>query len=397
MQPQIPFSSADNATFKRALPNVVSVTLLFFLLFMGRIIIGPLMVEIQKDLSISHTQSGGLFFIIALGAGLSVLLSGFVAAAVNHKRTICAAALLMGGCLWGAGHAPDVFWFRLWLFGAGMGVGLYLPSAIAYITCVAPSPHWGKALAVHECAPNLAFVLTPLLAELVVGFGSWRLGLSSLGVGLLCVGVLFFLFARGGDFKGSLPRPDAARKILSTPLFWLYTLLMSLAVGVALGSYGMMPLFLVHDHGLSREAANQLVSVSRVSGVFMALLGGLLTDRMGPVRTIGIYLASAGTVTFLLGVASGYFLIVVVMAQPLLSVLFFPAGYTLLSRTFDSRTRSLAISLSTPMSAAIGAGLIPTFLGMAGDSMGFAAGFLFLGGALLAVLGLMPLLGRVAD
>lgn len=389
--------AANEAEFKRALPHVAFVTLIFLLLFMGRIIIGPLMVEIQRELGISHTQSGGLFFVIALGAGFSVLLSGFVAAAVNHKRTICLAALIMGACLWGAGHAPDLFWFRLALFGAGMGVGLYLPSAIAYITCVAPAPHWGKALSVHECAPNTAFTLTPLLAELVLHVGVWRDGPSCLGLGLIVVGTLFFLFAKGGDFKGTPPRLDVAVSILSRPVFWMFTWLVCLAVGVTLGSYGMLPLFLVHEHGMTREAANQLVAISRISGIFMGLVGGWLTDKLGPVRTIGIYLAAAGSVTIALGLASGSALVAMVMLQPLLSVIYFPAGYTLLSRMFDARTRSLAVSLSTPVSAALGAGAIPTLLGMAGDHIGFGNGFVLLGGALLLTLFMMPVLGREHD
>jgi NNP family nitrate/nitrite transporter-like MFS transporter len=50
----------------------------------------------------------------------------------------------------------------LWLIQCGLVVlgfaaGFYLPSAIATITSLVDKRHWGKAIAIHELAPNLAF------------------------------------------------------------------------------------------------------------------------------------------------------------------------------------------------------------------------------------------------
>ena len=77
---------------------------------------------------------------------------------------------------------------RLGLFMVGMATGLYLPSAIATLTSLVPSRHWGKALAIHELAPNLSFVAAPVVSEALMVWVSWREVLMLLGVCSLALG-----------------------------------------------------------------------------------------------------------------------------------------------------------------------------------------------------------------
>ena len=51
---------------------------------------------------------------------------------------------------------------RTGLYALGLAAGLYMPSAIATITALVDQRHWGKAIAIHELAPNLAFFTGPL-------------------------------------------------------------------------------------------------------------------------------------------------------------------------------------------------------------------------------------------
>ena len=50
----------------------------------------------------------------------------------------------------------------------------------------------------------------------------------------------------------------------------MYAIRSYYAVGTTLGPYTMLPLALVHEHGFARAEANQLLALSRISGVFMA-------------------------------------------------------------------------------------------------------------------------------
>jgi NNP family nitrate/nitrite transporter-like MFS transporter len=87
--------------------------------------------------------------------------------------------------------------------------------------------------------------------------------------------------------------------------------------------------------------------------------------------------------TVLLGLVKGYWLVIVVFLQPMLAVCFFPAGFAALSCIGPSKARNVAVSLTIPLAFLIGAGGIPTGIGMMGDFSSFALGFGIVGGLIL--------------
>lgn len=347
----------------------------FSLGFVSRILVGPLMVPVTRELSASNTQAGGFVLMLGLGATLALLGSGFVSRLLGHRRTVAAALLATAGFCALAGTARDMAHFQVALFGLGLASGLYLPSAISTITAITRREDWGRALAVHETAPNLSFVLAPLLAEWFVERSNWRAAFLVLGAGAGAAALSYAFLGPGRGLYGEAPSPRLVRDLVSRRVFWILALLFGLAVGATLGPYTMLPLYLVQERGLSREEANLLLSLSRVSGVFMAVVGGMCADRFGPRRTILVYLAAVGVFTVCLGLARGGWLTAFVLLQPLVSVGFFPAGFSMISRAFPWESRNVAVAFVTPMGAVIGSGLVPLALGWCGDHIGFGAGF----------------------
>jgi len=91
--------------------------------------------------------------------------SGFVSARINHRRTMALSIACAGMALLATAASNHLWGIRAGLFLTGLCTGLYLPSAIAAITVLVSPRHWGKAIAIHEVAPNLAFVLAPSLPK----------------------------------------------------------------------------------------------------------------------------------------------------------------------------------------------------------------------------------------
>jgi NNP family nitrate/nitrite transporter-like MFS transporter len=75
---------------------------------------------------------------------------------------------------------------------------------------------------------------------------------------------------------------------------------------------------------------------------------------------------------------------VVVFFQPLLAVWFFPAGFAALAQITSPSARNLAVAFTVPFGFLIGAGGIPTFIGIMGDAGSFAWGFLMTGALIFA-------------
>ncbi|MFW5863558.1 MAG: MFS transporter, partial [Desulfohalobiaceae bacterium] len=129
---------------RQAFLQVILISCLFFFNFASRLIPGPFLVHIEQEFSVSHAQAGGLFFILSLGISLALLLSGFVASRLQHKRTILVSALGTGFFLIMASLSPSLGLLKLSLFAQGLCLGLYLPSGISSITSLLPAQYWGR-------------------------------------------------------------------------------------------------------------------------------------------------------------------------------------------------------------------------------------------------------------
>ena len=352
---------------------------IFFLNFLGRIILAPLLPTIEKDLGLDHAGAGSLFLLISSGYFVSLLGSGFVASRLMHKRTIIVSATAIGLALLVISSSNSLLGISMGLVLLGLAAGLYLPSGISTLTSLISPSQWGKALAIHELAPNLAFVAAPLISEVLLRWFSWRGILAVMGIASMVAGMTFGRFGTGGKFPGDAPSVTSVRTILVKPAFWIMTILFSLAITGSLGVYAMLPLYLVTERSMDQYWANTLVAVSRVSGLGMAFLAGWATDRFGARKIMAAVFLLTGTMTFLLGVTKGYWMVLIVFAQPMLAVCFFPAGFAALSCIGPSSSRNVAVSLTIPLAFLIGAGAIPAGLGIMGDTVSFAFGFALVG------------------
>lgn len=370
--------SAEAAPFRRTVGPVALLTAIFYLNFAARVVLAPLLPPIEADLGIGHGEAGSLFLFVSLGYVVGLLGCGAVSAVLTHRRTIVVSALSSGAALLWASNAGSLWGLRAGAVVLGVASGLYLPSGIATLTSLVTPTDWGKALALHELAPNLAFVTAPLVVEALLQRLPWRGVLAAVGLAALAAGVAFAVVGRGGTFRGQAPSLGAVAELASQRSFWILSALFGLGLGASLGVYTMMPLYLVADLGMERGWANSLVAMSRASGLAVVFLAGWLTDRLGPVRTIVLALGACGLSTVALGLVSGGWVVPLVFLQPLLIVCFFPAGFAALSRLGP-----LAVTFAVPAAVLVGGGLFPTFIGALGARGAFGAAFVLVGVLLL--------------
>ncbi len=385
----------NNTPFWPQLGPVVFLAVIFFINFIARIILSPLLPTIESELGISHRQAGSFFFLISAGYVIGLVGSGFLASRSSHRITIVISTAGVGLALLGISVVSSVWAVCLGFFGLGFASGLYIPSAIATITSLIERPHWGKAIAVHELAPNLAFFAAPFVAQLFLSWSTWRLALGSLGLASLGASFTYFHFGRGGEFAGEAPGSSAFGVLVRSAAFWILTALFGLGVGASIGVYAMVPLYLVNERQIDPSRANTVVAVSRSYGPILGVLGGWVSDRLGPKQTLIISLSFTGIATLLLGLVSTVWISMVVLFQPLLVVWFFPAAFAALALATPPRARNLAVAFTIPCGYLIGGGIIPTFIGIAGDAGSFAVGFVVTGtvilfGGVLALLLRLP-------
>jgi len=183
---------------------------------------------------VGHGEAGSFFLLISLGYFAMLLASSIVSSQLNHRKTILLSSVLVGCALLFVSLSWDLWGIRLGFVFLGMAAGLYLPSGIVTLTALVRPNDLGKAIAVHELAPNLAYVLAPLLAETFLRWGSWRTMLMYLGFASMFSGLVFGFWGKGGTFRGEVPNTKTLSSFLFTPSFWLMVVIFALGIGAAM-------------------------------------------------------------------------------------------------------------------------------------------------------------------
>jgi NNP family nitrate/nitrite transporter-like MFS transporter len=370
-------------TSKNQILPLLFLTTIFLIGFTSRLLLAPLMPAIEKDLMIGHDEAGSFFFFVSAGLFISLLFSGIIVSKITHRTAIVLSSTILGIALMATALTRDIWQIYLCLFFWGISGGLYLPSGIATLTTLIKPAHWGKALAVHELAPNLGFVAVPLLVEILFNWFSWRGIPAFFGSFAILMGILFARYSKGGRFHGETPKLSTYTSLLGNASFWIMILLFTLGVTGTLGIFTMLPLYLISERGMERELANNLIGLSRISCIFVPFVAGWITDRLGAKRTLAGIFTLAGLITILLGLAPDSWIVVVLFMQPVFAVCFFPAGFAAISSIGSPSQRNYAVSLTSAFALLLGGGFVPVCLGILGEKASFSLGISLAGGMMV--------------
>jgi NNP family nitrate/nitrite transporter-like MFS transporter len=365
---------------------------IFYVNFVCRVALAPLLPVIKADLGIGLTRAGSLFLLTATGYCAGLFLSGFVTARLSHRRTILFSMGIMGLAMLGLSQTTTTSGMYLSLITAGLSAGFYLPSGIVILTDLVSREHWGRAIAFHELAPNFGFITAPLLAEALLGLMSWRGALAFMGSWAILMGLIFCFWGQGGERCGEAPRLRAMRAIGTRPFFWIMVVFFIVSIGASFGVYSMTPLFLVSERGMSREWANTLVSLSRMAASLIVFLSGWVTDRVGHRCAVVLFFGGTGLSILLIGITRFPTITPwLVVLQASSAACMFPVGFTLLSTLFPDALRSLAVSMVIMIGYLIGGGVFPLGIGYVAERLSFSWGFGLLGVLTLAMVPLFCL------
>jgi len=367
------------ASLRSQIGPLLLMTGIFFLNFIARIILAPLMPTIEVDLGFGHAEAGSLFLLISLGYFTSLMGSGFFSSQFTHRKTIIFSSMFLSITLLAVSFSDTLWEIRIGCIIIGLAAGLYLPSGISTLTSLVRSKDWGKSMAIHELGPNISYLAAPLISEALLVWFTWRSILALLGLASLFVGLTFALFGKGGDFSGEPPSTSNVKSLLKEPSFWIMIVFFSLGISGSLGIYTMLPLYLVSERGMTQSWANNLVALSRISGLGVAFLSGMVTDKLGPKVALGGVFLLTGFLTLLLGIVPESWVVLIVFLQPLMAVCFFPPGLAALSRIGPPHVRNILVSLTVPFGFLVGGGAIPTGIGLFGDIGNFNVGIALVG------------------
>ncbi|MFD3509825.1 nitrate/nitrite transporter [Nocardia sp. NPDC058666] len=317
--------------------NLALATLVFGITFWAWNLIGPLSTSYTKLLSLSAGQQSMLVATPVLVGSLGRIPVGVLADRYGGRRMftiLCFVSIipvLMVG--WSNSYGALIFWgFFLGIAGTTFAVGVpfvnnwYEPSRRGFATGIFGAGMGGTALSA---------LLTPRLVEWF-GRGTTHVLIA---IALAAAGVAMYLFSKDAPnwtpaTTPALPRIGAALKMKAT---WQGAFLYAVAFGgfVAFSTY--LPTVLHNVYEFAQSDAGLRTAGFALAGVAARPLGGILSDKIGPIMVLAI--AFAGTATMAVVLSFGPPLELAAGASLVLTALFLGLGtggvFALLAKMVD--------------------------------------------------------------
>jgi len=359
-------------------PSLVAALLHFDVSFMVWVLLGALGATIGADLGLSPLQKGLMVAVPPLSGSAFRLILGPLVDRLGARRTgLASLALTLVPLAWGwlaAGTFVEVLGLGLLLGIAGSSFVIALPLASRWY----PPEKQGLAMGIAG-AGNSGTVIAALAAPRVASHVGWHATFGLAAIPVVLVWVLFAVMAKEppplpAQADGQ-PAPGARGLLAEADARWLCGLYMITFGGfVGLASY--LPVFFVDRFELTLVTAGAFTALCASAGSFLRPLGGLLADRAGGTKVLGVVLGSVGALGMALSLLPGLALTVVLLWVTLGA---FGVGngavFQLVGRRFPARVGSMTGLVGA--AGGLGGFLLPFGFGaLAGSTGTFAFGFL---------------------
>ena len=272
-------------------------TSLNLLNYIDRTVLFAVLPLVQKEFAVTKTQLG---FLTSAFLGCYMLAAPFTGPLSNKfsRRRVIA----VGGALWSGLTLLTAFthtYSELLLRHTLVGVGEAVFSTIAptFVVDLFPEKQRGQILGIFYLAIPVGSAAGYLLGgHLAPGHG-WRFPFYVAAVpGFLLALATWFIPEpeRGSSDAPNIIRRDTIASLISNPAYWTATLGMAMMTYSLGGLQQWVPTFLSQERDFSLESANLMFGmIIVVDGIFAALIGGSLGDRLLPRMKGAYYFVSA--------------------------------------------------------------------------------------------------------
>jgi predicted MFS family arabinose efflux permease len=246
----------------------------------------PLLPDIQKAFSMSHTQIGlftGMYGLLALVLSVP---AGLAAKRYGEKRVLVLALFLVGSGLFMLGRAPGFFTA---FASRALWIGAYRFAFVGVLTAIAitaPPSLKGSSMGFLGSVSSLATVVgAPFGSKIGEDFG-WRTGMTAYACAAILGSLAIWAFyrQRSGEQR-QMPihhvssSQEGGRSAFRSPVVWALTVLVGM---VGMASYSVtffVPAAATAVFNMNAMGASFVISTGYVCAIFLNLLSGYLMDH----------------------------------------------------------------------------------------------------------------------
>ncbi|MES2126397.1 MAG: nitrate/nitrite transporter [Pseudomonadota bacterium] len=277
------------------LPTLFASFFYFDLSFMVWVILGPLAVQISRDLHLSPAEKGLMVATPLLAGALLRIVMGVLVDHLKPKRAgIIGQVIVMLGLLWAWKGSLDSY-ASLLALGALLGVaGAAFAVALPLASRWYPPEHQGTALGIAG-AGNSGTAFAALFAPtLAIAYG-WQ---NVFGLCLIPLGVAFIVYLTLAKDAPSAPPPKSLTEylaVLKDKDAWWFMFFYSVTFGGFSGLASSLTIYFNGEYGVSPVTAGYMTAACVFAGSLVRPLGGRLADRIGGIKTLSLMYALAAT------------------------------------------------------------------------------------------------------
>jgi MFS transporter, NNP family, nitrate/nitrite transporter len=280
-------------------PTLLASFFYFDLSFMVWVILGPLAVQISKDIGLTPAQKGLMVATPLLAGALLRIVMGVL---VDHLKPKKAGAIgqviVMAGLAWawlGSLQSYDTMLALGVLLGvAGAAFAVALPLASRWY----PPEHQGTALGIAG-AGNSGTAFAALFApSLAIAYG-WQ---NVFGLCLIPLGVAFLVYLFFAKDAPGSPPPKSLTEylhVLKDKDAWWFMFFYSVTFGGFSGLASSLTIYFNSQYGLSPVTAGYFTAACVFAGSLVRPLGGRVADRIGGIKTLSLMYVLAGLFLFI--------------------------------------------------------------------------------------------------
>lgn len=371
-------------------PTLLAAFLYFDLAFMVWVLLGPLGVQIAKDLGLTPAQKGLMVATPLLtGAFLRIVMGVLVDQLKPKMAGAIGQVIVMGALFFAWQHGITSYSEVLILAGflgvAGASFAVALPLASRWY----PPEHQGTALGIAG-AGNSGTVLAALFApSLAMAYG-WT---SVFGLVLIPLSLVFLFYLAVAKDAPNCPPPKPLTDylaVLKDRDAWWFMFFYSVTFGGFSGLASSLTIYFNTQYGLDPKMAGFFTAGCVFAGSLVRPIGGNVADRIGGIKSLTLMYALAAT--FLTIVSFGMPTVWMAAAVFVCAMLALGMGNGAVFQLVPQRFRK-EIGVMTGlvgMAGGVGGFYLASSLGYAKQITGsYQIGFLiFAGLALLALAGL---------
>jgi NNP family nitrate/nitrite transporter-like MFS transporter len=269
-------------------PTLYAAFLYFDLAFMVWVMLGPLGVQIARDLGLTHAQKGMMVATPVLAGAILRIVMGVL---VDHLKPKLAGAIgqvivivsLFVAWYFGVHSYEQTLLLGVFLGVAGASFAVALPLASRWY----PPEHQGTALGIAG-AGNSGTALAALIApSLAIAFG-WSNVFGLALIPLIAV-FIFYLFAAKDAPECPPPKTLAEYlKVLKDSDAWWFMFFYAVTFGGFVGLASSLTIYFNIQYGLDAKTAGFYTAACVFAGSLVRPIGGNVADRIGGIKSLSV-------------------------------------------------------------------------------------------------------------